>query len=335
MLLSPRPEDDRVPYIDHRVSARPLVEALAPLGELAELSILNPPTFAALSAELDRAEKSGRPYHVVHFDGHGVFDRSRRDSPGGRQGLGPLVFEHPDDVRKTFERRGETVDCKTLSGLIKDRRVPLFFLEACQTAHAETDPTSSVAGTLLQGGAASVAAMSHSVLVETPRRFVGPFYQALLEGERVGQAMLAGQKALHDDWNRGRGFGGDLKLQDWFVPVLFQEETDPQLVRQVPAARVQEEIQKQRRPAVGNMPETPPHSFVGRSRELLAAERLLLGRFRTASDRFVVLRGEGGEGKTALACELARWLVASRRFRRAAFASLENSTGPIVAPHDR
>ena len=276
LLLSPRPEEDRVPYIDHRVSARPLVEALAPLGELAELSILNPPTFAALSAELDRAEKSGRPYHVVHFDGHGVFDRARRDGPGGRQGLGALVFEHPDDVRKTFERRSELVDCQTLSGLIKDRRVPLFFLEACQTAHAETDPTSSVAGTLLQGGAASVAAMSHTVLVETARRFVGPFYKALLEGERVGQAMLAGQKALHDDSNRGQGFGGDLKLQDWFVPVLFQEETDPQLVRQVPAARVQEEIQKQRRLAVGKVPEPPPHSFVGRSRELLAAERLLL-----------------------------------------------------------
>src|SRR5271157_1818980 len=327
LLLSPRPEEDRVPYIDHRVSARPLVEALTPLGELAELTILNPPTFAALSAELDRAEKSGRPYHVVHFDGHGVFDRARRDDPGGRRGLGALVFEHPDDVRKTFKRRRETVDCKTLSGLIKDRRVPMFFLEACQTAQAKEDPTSSVAGTLLQGGAASVAAMSHSVLVETALRFVGPFYKALLEGERVGQAMLAGQKALHDDSNRGQGFGGDLKLQDWFVPVLFEEETDPQLVRQVPAARVQEEIQKQRQLAVGNMPEPPAHSFVGRSRELLAAERLLLRPVPEGQHRFVVLRGEGGEGKTALACELARWLVASRRFQRAAFASLENSAG--------
>ena len=90
LLVSPRPEEDGVPYIDHRVSARPLVEALAPLGELAELCILNPPTYAALSAELDRAEKDGKPYHVVHFDGHGVFDRSRRDGPGGRQGLGAL-----------------------------------------------------------------------------------------------------------------------------------------------------------------------------------------------------------------------------------------------------
>ena len=214
------------------------------------------------------------------------------------------MFEHPDDLGKLFRRRHETVDCEKLANLIKDRRVPLFFLEACQSAHAETDPTSSVAGTLLQGGAASVAAMSHTVLVETARRFVGPFYQALLQGERVGQAMLAGQKALHDDSNRGRGFGGELRLQDWFVPVLFQEETDPQLVRQVPAQRVQEEIEKQRRLAVGKVPEPPPHSFVGRSRELLAAERLLLGTVQEARRRFVVIRGEGGEGKTAPACEL-------------------------------
>ena len=90
---------------------------------------------------------------------------------------------------------------------------------------------------------------------------------------------------------------------------------------------MQEEIQKQRRLTVGKVPEPPPHSFVGRSRELLAAERLLLGTVQDGQRRFVVLRGEGGEGKTVLACELARWLVASRRFQRAAFASLENSGG--------
>jgi tetratricopeptide (TPR) repeat protein len=327
LLVSPRPEEAGVGYIDHRASARPLVDALSSLGELAELTILSPPTFAALSAELDRAEQGGKPYQVVHFDGHGVFDRSRRDGPGGRQGLGALVFEHPDDLGKTFERRSELVDCNKLGGLIKDRRVPLFFLEACQTAQAKDDPTSSVAGTLLQGGAASVAAMSHSVLVETARRFVEPFYRALLQGERVGQAMLAGQKALADDASRGQGFGGDLKLQDWFVPVLFQEETDPQLVRQVPAKQVQDEIDKLRERGFEGFPPIPQHGFVGRSRQLLAAERLLLGKIAKGHRRFVVLRGEGGEGKTALGCELARWLVASRRFGRAAFASLEHCAG--------
>ena len=38
---------------------------------------------------------------------------------------------------------------------------------------------------------------------------------------------------------------------------------------------------------------------------------------------YAVVRGQGGEGKTTLAVELARWLVRTDRFRRAAFVSLE------------
>src|SRR5205085_8215437 len=75
---------------------------------------------------------------------------------------------------------------------------------------------------------------------------------------------------------------------------------------------------EQRRLALGELPAEPGHTFVGRSRELLGAERLL------ERERYVVLRGQGGEGKTTLAAELARWLVATGRYRRAAFVSLEN-----------
>ncbi|MBI2926927.1 MAG: TIR domain-containing protein [Verrucomicrobia bacterium] len=330
LLVSPRPEQDdkdaRVSYIDHRISARPLVESLAALGDLARLTILNPPTFPALQTELERARTAGQPYHVVHFDGHGVFDRPKRDGLGGHHGLGALVFEHPDDTARLERRRCELVDAQRLAGIIRDHRVPLFFLEACQTAQAEQDPTSSVAGRLLQGGVACVAAMSHSVLVETARRIISVFYQKLLGGERVGQAMLAGQKELKADPRRGKAFHGELKMEDWFVPVLFQEETDPQLIRETPSARVREEIKKARQLALGRLPAPPPHSFVGRSRELLKAERLVCHNGDgDGAARHVVLRGEGGEGKTALGCELARWLVASQRFDRAAFVSLEQS----------
>jgi len=324
LLVSPRPEDDRAGYIDHRISARPLIEALAPLGELAEFTVLHPPTFPALQAELQRAANAHTPYHVIHFDGHGVFDHQQRDGAGGRLGLGALVFEHPDDIAKLEKRRSDIVDAERLAAVIRDHRVPLFFLEACQSAQADKDPTSSVAGSLLQGGVASVAAMSHSVLVETARRFISVFYQKLLGGERIGQAMLAGQQALKADPRRGKAFAGELKLEDWFVPVLFQEEADPQLIREVPPQRVREEIRKGHKLALGKLPDPPPHGFVGRSRELLKAERLLC-RDGDGAPRYVVLRGEGGEGKTALGCELARWLVATQRFKRVAFVSLEQS----------
>lgn len=85
---------------------------------------------------------------------------------------------------------------------------------------------------------------------------------------------------------------------------------------------------------LGAVPAPPPHTFVGRSRLLLRAARILCsptdGMMPPAAPsgdgpgRYVVFRGDGGEGQTALASEAARWRVLSRRFRRAAFVSLED-----------
>ena len=311
LLLSPRPEDEGAAYVDHRVSARPVAEALSSLGELADLKVLSPPTLKALTEELDRAQQHGEPYHVVHFNGHGVY------LP--QTGQGALCFERAEDSGTPEKRRSDLVDATKLAEVMRDQRVQLLFLEACQTAVAEKDPTASVAGTLLQGGMASVVAMSHAVLVETARRFVTEFYRELLAGRRIGDAMVAAQRELKAEGFRHRTFQGDLSLEDWFVPVLYQEEDDPQLIRAVPTKRVQEVLAKQRGLSLGELPAVPEHGFVGRSRELLMAERLL------ENERYVVLCGEGGEGKTTLAAELARWLVLTRRYERAAFVSLEKA----------
>ncbi len=313
LLVSPRPEEEGVGYIDHRVSARPLVEAVESLGELTQLTVLAPPTFGALEEALKTADAADESYDVVHFDGHGVYDR--------RVGLGGLCFEDPKDVEKVAGRGMELINAEKLAGVVRNYRVPLVFLEACQSAKTESDPTASVAARLLEEGVTSVVAMSHSVLVETARRFVGAFYKELARGRRVGSAMLAGQLELEGDTYRGRLLGaGELRLQDWFVPVLYQEEQDPQLVSKLPPEHVRQLEGRKRRLSLGELPEPPAHEFVGRSRELLALERLL------QSESWVVIRGQGGEGKTTLAAELARWLVRTHRFDRAAFVSLELCT---------
>jgi tetratricopeptide (TPR) repeat protein len=314
LLVSPRPEKDAkgnpVGYFDHRVSARPLMDAVENLGDLARLTVLQPPTYAALERALrDGAE--GQPFDVVHFDGHGVYDR--------RLGLGGLCFEDPKDEDRWEERTLDFVDAVRLAGLVRQHRIPLVFLEACQSAVTDVDPTASVAARLLDEGVTSVVAMSHSVLVETARRFVERFYAELARGARVGTAMLAGQQALFADTTRGRILGaGELRLQDWFVPVLYQEERDPHLVAKIPPRVVQQLAAADRWLSLGDLPEEPRHHFQGRSRELLALERLLHRR------SWAVVRGTGGQGKTTLAAELARWLVRTARFARAAFVSLEH-----------
>jgi hypothetical protein len=164
-------------------------------------------------------------------------------------------------------------------------------LEACQSAKAEAG-AESVASELLQKGVVSVVAMSHSVLVETARRFVAAFYAELTKGQRVGQAMLAGQRALHSDTSRGERYGiGELKLADWFVPVLYQKKDDPQLFTATPAPQTKEDLGARLRTRLGAVPPEPVDTgFVGRSRDLLALER------RLRQERWAVVRGQGGEG---------------------------------------
>ncbi len=309
LLVTARPEDDSCGYIDHRASALPLVEAMESLPGLVEIHVLSPPTLAALREELERARGQKKPYHVVHFDGHGTYDKT--------VGLGGLCFELPEDTGKLQQRRHKTVFTSDLGPLLRDHRIPLVFLEACQTATAEK-ASESVASELLKVGVASVVAMSHSVLVETARRFVAEFYKALAEGKRVGDAMLAGQRQLKDDTFRGRIFGaGELRLEDWFVPVLFQEKDDPQLFKTTPAKQTVADFQAALATRLGGLPPVPETGFVGRSRDLLALQRLL------RHERYAVVRGQGGEGKTALAAEFARWMVRSQQMRRAVFVSVE------------
>ncbi|MCK4316846.1 MAG: CHAT domain-containing protein, partial [Anaerolineae bacterium] len=311
LLVSPRPEGKGVGYINHRVIAQPMVEVIGELGELAELTVLSPPTFPALQTALQEAEERGEPFHVVHFDGHGVFDK--------RIGLGGLCFEDPQDVHKLTERRHQTIDAAKMAAVMREHRIPLVFLNACQSAQAEEDPSASVAARLLDEGVASVVAMSHTVLVETARRFVTAFYQALVAGARVGAAMLKSQQALQSDTFRLKVFGGrDLHLHDWFVPVLFQEQEDVQLFRRIPSEQIAQVIRRERRLRLGALPQKEGLQFVGRSRELLALERLLL------EQPWAVVVGQGGEGKTTLAVELAQWLVQSQRYQRAAFVCLES-----------
>ena len=307
LALSPRPE--KAGYFDHRSSAKPLTEALESLGALARLTVLQPPTYAELEKALQAAADRKEPFDVVHFDGHGVYDR--------QQGLGGLCFEALDGERPD-ERPLDLVYADRLAGLFRKHRIPLVFLDACQTA-VEATPTASVAAKLLDEGVTSVVAMSHSVLVETARRFVAAFYAELARGARVGRAMLAGQQALFADDRRGKVLGaGELRLQDWFVPVLYQEEQDPQLVTKIPPQQIRQLEAEKRRLSLGALPEPPPHAFQGRSRELLALERLL------HREPWAVVRGTGGQGKTTLATELARWLTRTVRFARAAFVSLEH-----------
>ena len=89
LLVSPRPENAHTGYIDHRISALPLVEAVESLGELVGTHRAHPADLSGLAAGFATRAAAKQPFDVVHFDGHGVYDRIH--------GLGGLCFEDPRD----------------------------------------------------------------------------------------------------------------------------------------------------------------------------------------------------------------------------------------------
>lgn len=315
LLVSPRPEEPNGEHwLDPRASALPLVDAIEGLGQLVSLTVLPNGNFPDFVAELNRASDAGEPYDVVHFDGHGVYDP--------KMGLGALCFEAPTDRHKLQHRGMELKYASELGAEIQKHNIPLVFLEACETSKTEANPGASVAASLLQVGVASVVSMSHSVYVVTATKFVQAFYKALSDGRRIGAAMLAGQRALYHDQYRFVIPGiGKIDLQDWFVPVLFQDKKDPVLFSKIYSPKSEADNRYNLQQQMRGLPDAPPHQFLGRDRELLFLERLL------QQEPYVVIRGIGGMGKTTLASELARWLMRTKRFERAAFISLETHSG--------
>ena len=207
-------------FIDPRAVSRPLLDALDALGSRVVTEFLYPPTLKALTDRL--RDRHAPPVHVVHFDGHGVYD--------AQLGLGYLLFENE-------EHEPDRVDANRLGNLLNRCGVPLMALNACQSAaQEEGNPYASVAARLIRAGVGSVLAMNYSVLVAAARLFVGEFYAALADGLSVGRAVDEGRYALMADTERhtltrrddaGRLIEETIKLSDWFLPALYQQAQDP------------------------------------------------------------------------------------------------------------
>ena len=145
--------------VPFRSVASRLVRGGAEQMEGLDLDVLRPPTFKRLSEVLRAAKDAGRPYHVVHFDGHGTYIdlkdlgfTSGGTGGGGGAGLtvprdkygvsvagpvragqhGYLLFEDPDSAQNQ-----QLVDGPTLGRLLTNAGVPVLVLNACRSAYTE------------------------------------------------------------------------------------------------------------------------------------------------------------------------------------------------------
>ncbi|WP_334855475.1 tetratricopeptide repeat protein, partial [Nostoc sp.] len=284
LLVIARPDDEQ--DVGFKTIARPLLAALQPIRQRVNLKVLRPPSLKEFEAEL-QAHKGF--YHIVHFDGHGNFDSETQ---------GVLVFEDE-------QGNEQAVSAREIAQYLTDCRVPIFVLNACKSGQVGEEAFSSVAGQLVKLGAKGVVAMAYSVYAKGAEHFIGRLYGELVRGECIATAVAAGRKSMSIDKMRPSP-KGNLPLQDWLVPVLYQQEPYTPFVPKKTAPSfadlmAQADNTPQSSKAVG-LPDESAYGFIGRDYEILRLERA----FR--QNHLVLVQGMGGVGKTELVAGFARWL---------------------------
>ncbi|MEA5489404.1 MULTISPECIES: CHAT domain-containing protein [Pseudanabaena] len=373
LMVVSRPSD--AGFLDPRAEGLALLEAIGDvrehsvaLRERVAVEFLRPATLDKL---IDRLEDDRLPaVDIVHFDGHGAFDpdgrlheRAKMSDPvaatkadaTAAANTGYLLFEDGDG-------KSALITAETLGDMLNRQRVSAIILSACQSAAVGGDDAlGSVAARLTQAGMPSVLAMQYSVLAVTARQLFGKFYGFLLRGQGVGEALENARRDLYLNKERGdRPRGKErvvLKVQDWFLPALYQVGNDGALFNPHPQPLSQGargEISPHPQPlsqgargergergdgeenpdllspsprgrgarGEGNLRELQEAGFWGRSRELWAIERAFV-----RGTRRITISGFGGMGKTYLAEEAGRWLLRTGMFARVCFISFADFQG--------
>jgi hypothetical protein len=170
--------------VGYRMIARPLLDRLEAVRGQVDLVVLRPPTLDELGKVLSEAAGDGKPFQVVHFDGHGAMPGRRAAGAGA-----PLTFQGPGpEGVLVFEKPGggpDEVPASRVAQVLKAARVPVVVLNACQSGAVGKDLEAAVATRLLAEGIASVVAMAYTVYAVAAAEFMAAFYERLFAGGTV------------------------------------------------------------------------------------------------------------------------------------------------------
>jgi len=242
-------------------------------------------------------------YHILHFSGHGVYEN----------GIGYLILEDQvtGHIRKVSAQDFNTVLAKAAD---LNHRPELVVLSACQTAQAKiSGETGGVADALLHGGQSAVVAMSASILDNCATQFAAAFYCHLAEGLPLTKAFKEASNDLRHFETQYQNIllshhSNSVPAQ-WLIPQLLLGK-DLLFIgdHEKPAANINFKVDIQfvtgEKDLLKLRVRPKNYVFIGRRRDKRTVFHLLL------EGKAVLLRGQGGVGKTAFAEHLGIRLIA-------------------------
>ncbi len=200
--MSARPDDQHLLQADKE--QRRLRTALTDLQRdgLVELGWVAGQSYGDLESVMDRG-----PWHVLHFVGHGGYDR---------------VAEEGTLALADAEGHTDRVGADDLSRLLADHHtLRLVVLNACDTARGgASDAFSSTAAALMRRGIPAVVAMQFEISDAAAIRFAQTLYQNVAKRLPVDTGVMRARRALR------------LAKKDtleWGTPVLYLRAADARI----------------------------------------------------------------------------------------------------------
>ena len=296
--------------VGYRTISRPLVECLRQADLRVQVDIVRPGTYEALSKQLER--HGAGHYHIAHFDVHGALlkyeqlpaevksNRLLYQSRYGRNDIpkyeGQKAFLALEGAK---EGQADLVEAGEVADLLLLHQVPAVVLNACQSGKQVGDRETSLGSRLLQAGAQTVVAMGYSVTVSAARIMMEKVYRELFASGDLPKAIARGRLELHNRKGRQARFNQTIDLEDWLLPVAYENRPVELRVREFTPQESKDYYERQ---AARFRATEPQYGFFGRDLDILQFEKRLL-----AKRNILLVSGMGGAGKTTLLQHAAQW----------------------------
>ena len=315
LIVTARPRGEK--DVGYRTISHHLVDGLRQADLRVRVEILRPGTYEALVKHLEEVQdRHGTGYyHVIHFDVHGALLTYDEYAELTKEfHAAPQLFQSRygrDDIEeykdyKAFlfmegekEKQADPVEAGELADLLITHQVPIAVLNACQSGKQVGASETSLGSRLMGAGVQVVLAMGYSVTVSAAELMMRTLYERLFAGQDLTAAIRSARLELFNRKGRRAYFNQTVDLEDWMLPVVYQNQEQRLTVRKF---EPEEEKEYYEQLARSYKAPSTTYGFVGRDLDVLRIERLLL-----SEGNVLLVRGMGGAGKTTLLHHLAAW----------------------------